>query len=251
MKLLSLFLVLITGAFLLNASRDMPDWGDPNSPASRHLSPHFIGKTFEETSVPNLVTAILADYRGFDTMLETIVIFSAGIAIMAMLGSGFGASSAGTGEKQIPVAVRKDLIVQTSCRLLIPIIQLFALYVVIHGHHSPGGGFQGGVILGSSLIFVAIAYDLKIALKLMSERTWMLLASFGVLLYAGVGTGSLFLGGNFLDYASWSKVLPLTPVEAHSLGMLVVEVGVAFTVMSIMFAIYAELASGGSLRRGI
>jgi len=64
---------------------EFPGWGDPLSPTSTHVSPYYIEKTMEDTSVPNIVTAVLADYRGYDTMFETAVIFSAGIACLFLL----------------------------------------------------------------------------------------------------------------------------------------------------------------------
>jgi multicomponent Na+:H+ antiporter subunit B len=64
---------------------DMPDWGDPNSPASLHVSPRYITKTLEETETPNMVTSVLADYRGYDTLGETTVIFTAGMACILIL----------------------------------------------------------------------------------------------------------------------------------------------------------------------
>lgn len=73
------------GALLIYGTIDMPIWGDPNSPASTHVSPRYIKKSFEETEVPNIVTAILADYRGYDTLGETTVIFTAGIACLYIL----------------------------------------------------------------------------------------------------------------------------------------------------------------------
>ena len=85
MKLLYLLLTLATTALLMYGAFDMPAWGDPNSPANSHVSPRYIEKTFEETEVPNIVTAVLADYRGFDTMGETSVVFAAGIAVMLIL----------------------------------------------------------------------------------------------------------------------------------------------------------------------
>ena len=62
---------------LIYGTMDMPDWGDPNSPASRHVSPRYISDSVEKTATPNIVTAVLADYRGYDTLGETTVIFSA------------------------------------------------------------------------------------------------------------------------------------------------------------------------------
>ena len=86
MKILGLIAVCITGWLLLSAVSDFPEWGDPHSPANSYrLSQGYITETFSETSVPNMVTAVLADYRGYDTMFETVVIFTAGIAIIGIL----------------------------------------------------------------------------------------------------------------------------------------------------------------------
>jgi multicomponent Na+:H+ antiporter subunit B len=85
LKILGLIIALSTGVLLICATVDFPGWADPASPASTHLSPHFIEKTMEETSVPNIVTAVLADYRGYDTMYETAVIFTAGLACFILL----------------------------------------------------------------------------------------------------------------------------------------------------------------------
>jgi multicomponent Na+:H+ antiporter subunit B len=131
-------------------------------------------------------------------------------------------------------------------RQLVPFIQLFALYVVAHGHHSPGGGFQGGVILGASFILLAICYDFKIITGLMSEKVNILLGNIGVLLYAGIGFLCLLLGANFLDYSILSKVLPATDkVMARSHGMLGIEIGVAIAVMAIVISIYLNIISRG------
>ncbi len=85
MKTLALLATAITGAILLYGTQDFPSWGDPQAPASVHLSPHYISNAVKETHVPNIVTAVLGDYRGYDTMFETIVIFCAGMAVVAVL----------------------------------------------------------------------------------------------------------------------------------------------------------------------
>lgn len=272
MKPVAFFLTLAVGFLLLMASLDLPDWGDPESPASTHLSPHFIEKSMEETSVPNLVTSVLADYRGYDTMFETVVIFCAGITVLLLLRPTpskliearhalFGVKSPtmvagpirtqGKIIKPRPDRQGADIILQSAARLLVPPMQIFALYVIAHGHHSPGGGFQGGVILGASYILLAIAYDLKFALLRFKEKTILVLSAVGVLIYAGIGVICLFLGRNFLAYAAWAEFLGITEVEAHSHGMLGVEIGVAITVLAIMFLLYSILASGGDLDEGL
>jgi len=85
LRVLALITVIITGIILVYGTVDMPGWGDPNSPASKHVSPEYIEKALEETATPNLVTAVLADYRGYDTLGETTVIFTAGISCILIL----------------------------------------------------------------------------------------------------------------------------------------------------------------------
>lgn len=85
MKLIALMAVLLAGAVLIYGTADMPDWGDPGSPASLHVSPRYIEKSVEETAVPNVVTSVLADYRGYDTLGETTVIFTAGMACLLLI----------------------------------------------------------------------------------------------------------------------------------------------------------------------
>jgi len=247
-----LIAVCVTGILLVVAVGDFPNWGDPQSPASRHLSPHYITETLEETAVPNIVTSVLADYRGFDTMFETAVIFTAGVAVIFVLRVLRSAKESAVPEEMDPELTHTDVIIRTIVRLLIPFIQLFALYVVMHGHHSPGGGFQGGVMLGASFILLAISYDLKTALRRLSERKVLILGGVGVLIYAGIGTICLLLGGNFLDYSALAKILPATDtVMARSHGMLGIEIGVAIAVMAIMMVIYANLSSRGKYDKGL
>lgn len=75
----------LLGLLLLYAVQDLPAFGDPNSPASSHLSPYFLQNSLRDTETPNVVTAVLMDYRAFDTMLETGVIFTAGLACWLLL----------------------------------------------------------------------------------------------------------------------------------------------------------------------
>ena len=194
-----------------------------------------------------MVTSILADYRGFDTMFETTVVLIAGLAIFIILNVGtFKESQAGIA---IPARLYhqapNDIIVRISARVLIPIIQIFALYVLAHGHHSPGGGFQGGVILAASFIMMELSSDLRSEAVKFTNKIAILLGVLGVVIYSGWGTLALFFGGPFLDYSYLAPMFPDVPEMARSHSMLVVEVGVAFTVSSIMVLIFRQLASGG------
>lgn len=263
------------GGLLLYATQDFPSWGDPSAPAHTHLSPHFISKALHETGAPNLVTAVLADYRGYDTMFETVVVFGAGIACILLLRA-FVQRSRGREYRHIPTGVvlhiqnpdkapknsrefvlidnmwvPHDIIIKTVCRILIPFIQIFGLYVVAHGDFSPGGGFQGGVIFGASLILLAISFDLRTALQCISEKLLGILCSLGLIIYSGIGIVCMLLGGNFLDYSRLTAVLPIDPGHIRAMGMLGVEIGVGFAVMAVMVIIYTSLASGGRYYQGL
>ena len=276
MKTLGILLVVCLGGLLFYGSLEFPGWGDPNSPASTHVSPYYIEQTMEDTSVPNIVTAVLADYRGYDTMFETIVIFTAGIACILLLrifkhaepdirlyrhiptgitlrvekGGKFPEDSSDF-ERLDTEWIPYDLVVQTTCRLIIPFIQIFALYVIAHGHYSPGGGFQGGVIFGASLVLFAIAFNLRTALRRMGERLMVCLCTLGVMLYAGTGILSMLFEKNYLDYSALVHIIGGNAVSARSHGILIVEIGVGIAVMAVMVVLYYNLASAGKQDEGL
>ena len=276
MKTTGLILVVFLGGLLIYSSLDFPFWGDPYSPASSHVSPYYIEHTMEDTSVPNIVTAVLADYRSYDTMFETVVIFTAGIATIFILRTFKSVKPKTRLYRHIPTGITLrikeegrfpeemgdferidtawtpyDLIVKTTCRLIIPFIQIFALYVIAHGHHSPGGGFQGGVILGASMILFAIAFNLRSAIKRMGERLTASLCALGVLIYASTGALSMLYKTNYLDYSALANILGVDPVSARSHGILIVEIGVGIAVMAVMVVLYYNLASAGKQDEGL
>jgi multicomponent Na+:H+ antiporter subunit B len=85
MRVLVWLVEILTGGVLLYAERGLPKLGDAHAPSARHVSPRYITHSHAETGTPNFVTAILADYRGYDTLGETTVIFTAGLACVLIL----------------------------------------------------------------------------------------------------------------------------------------------------------------------
>ncbi len=138
-----------------------------------------------------------------------------------------------------------DIIIKTVARILAPFIQLYALYVIMHGHHSPGGGFQGGVILGASMLLLLITHGVEETKRRLSEKWVAGLSSLGLLIYSGIGLLCIILSGNFLDYGSLAGILNVDTAEARSLGILGVEIGVGLAVMSVMFSIFFNISTGG------
>ena len=80
-----LLIVTLTGAALVYGTLDMPGFGDPAAPIHEYPSPSYIERSIEDIQVPNVVTAVLASYRGYDTLGETVVIFTAGVAVLLLL----------------------------------------------------------------------------------------------------------------------------------------------------------------------
>ncbi len=231
---------------LLAGVRDLPPVGDPASPASTHLSPRFIEEARRETGALNMVTAVLADYRGYDTLGETAVIFAAGLGVFVIL-----AGSVGGPRRDRPgpgLSYRVDsLLLDTAARVLVPFLLVFAVYVLVHGHVSPGGGFQGGVLFGLGLVALRLVWGPPRPGRTMTRfgpglRHSFLLASAGLLLYVGIGFATMALGGAFLDYG----VLPLgdDPAHVRELATLGVEAAVFLAVSGTVAVLFETIVVG-------
>lgn len=85
---LALVMVVMTGAMLVYATHDMPAYGDPTAPAHQKVAQHYISKSPEEIGIPNMVTSVLASYRGYDTLGEVMVVFTAAMSVLLLLWRG-------------------------------------------------------------------------------------------------------------------------------------------------------------------
>jgi len=125
-------------------------------------------------------------------------------------------------------------VLQVISKLLIPFILLFALYVQFHGDYGPGGGFQAGVIFAAAFILHGLIFGVNKTRKVLPASILKTGMSLGVLLYAGTGVLSMFLGGNFLDY----NVLAENPLSGQHWGIFAVELGVGLTVTCVMIIMF-------------
>lgn len=141
------------------------------------------------------------------------------------------------------IRTHDSVIVRTLVRMLVPPIQLFALYVIAHGHGSPGGGFQGGVILAAAYILIALALGREELDRRVREGLVLALAALGVLLYALTGLGAVLLGGALLDYGAFP--VPGVGGAARAVGILIIEIGVAAGVAGTLILIFCRLAKVG------
>lgn len=251
-------LAAAVGGVLVYAALDLPFLGDPTSPANAYVGRLYLQQTGNDIGSPNVVTAILSSYRGFDTLGETTVIFAAGIGVALMLGFGERAlqdnrqTGADAGAAKLAGADR-HVVLKVAAKLLIPIVSIYAFYVQFHGDLGPGGGFQAGVIMAVAIILHALVFGLRNTMEAIPPRLARGSAAIGVLLYAGVGVANLLNGGAFLDYdhlfpRAFEAGLPgsaLTGGTHHwgqHFGILGIELGVFLTVAATMVTIFYAFA---------
>ena len=135
-----------------------------------------------------------------------------------------------------------SLFLEVVVKAMVPLIQVFAFYVITHGHYSPGGGFQGGVMLAASIIILRITFGEE-SYHRFPREAGLALAGAGALAFALLGFASVAFGGNFLEY-------PLTvpgadPVALRYWGIFFAEVFIGFLVWGALVAIYDALETGG------
>ncbi len=229
---LALGVVIATGAMLIYGTLDMPHFGNPDAPAQQHVAPRYLNDSMGEVGMPNVVTSVLASYRGFDTLGEVVVVFTAGIGVISLLM--VSRRTKEEAQNLIPADMQQQIILRVVAKMMIPLILIFALYVQFHGDYGPGGGFQAGVIFAAGIILYTMLFGLSLTQKVYKPIAIELLTAFGVLLYASVGVACIILGGNYLDY----DFLSHDPVHGQHYGILLIELGVGITVASVMITLF-------------
>ncbi len=237
-----LLVVSLTVMVVVYATFEKPRLGDPEAPVHQHVAPWYLEQTPELIGIPNVVTAILGSFRAYDTLGEVIVVLTAGIGVLFLLGL-----PGAVGERRPEDLVRgrtylnHHLVPQVVGRLLVPFILLFALYVQFHGEYGPGGGFQAGAIFAAGMILHALIEGERESLEVIPPRVLIFMMSGGALLYGGVGILTMLLGGQFLEYG----VLAGDPMKGQQWGIIAIELGVGVTVTGVLLAIYHAFAVRG------
>lgn len=240
-QLLPIAAVTIVGVVLFIISFEHPYVGDPTAPAHLHVAPWYLEKTPEYINIPNVVTAVLASFRGYDTMGEVIVIFTAGIGVLSVLSFKPKRAEAVSG-KQLGEeirGVRHHSVLRVVGKLIIPVLLLFGLLIQFHGKYSPGGGFSAGALFAAAIMLYGILEGADRSAKAMPEKVMLKLAALGCTIYTSVGIVCMLLGQPFLDYnALWSN-----PQIAQYYGILMVEFGVGLTVTAVLIMIFNAIAN--------
>jgi multicomponent Na+:H+ antiporter subunit B len=142
MRRIIAILLLIIVALGISLSLAKIPFGMPKTEVGRH----YIDEGIEETGAANIVTSVVVSYRGFDTLGEVTVLFIAAIGLGTVLST--------IRKKTVREIEPASLVLYTGCRFLFPLILVFGSYIFIHGHLTPGGGFQGGAIIASGFLLI-------------------------------------------------------------------------------------------------
>jgi multicomponent Na+:H+ antiporter subunit B len=228
---------------LLVVSLEHPLVGDPMAPIHQHVAPWYLQETPKVIGIPNVVTAILASFRGYDTLGEVIVIFTAGIGVLSVLSfgpkAGAGAGSAKTAPEPSVKGIEHHSILRVVGKLIIPLLLLFGLVVQFHGKYTPGGGFSAGALFAAAIMLYGILEGPARSAKAMPQAVMLRLAALGASIYSGVGVACMLLGGKFLDY----NMLASDPLKGQYVGILLVEFGVGLTVATVLIMVFNAFAN--------
>jgi multicomponent Na+:H+ antiporter subunit B len=186
MKRFFIFLILaIVGYYIVDVVSQIP-FGENRT----NVGDYYLDKSPSELKVSNTVTAIVVNYRGFDTLGEVTVLFLAATGLASIM-----YRRKRKGEKDVRAKKASSRVIQIGGQILFPMIILLGAYVFIHGHLSPGGGFQGGVIIATASLLMLISYrKFKV-----NHSTISWIESIAGVVFASLGFTGLILGKAFLE----------------------------------------------------
>lgn len=229
--------LLMTFVLLYSVSR-MPAFGRADTPANNsEVIRRYIEDGLTETGAVNIVAGVILDYRAFDTLGESHVLFTASVAVMILLLS-FG--NAREKEQDLRI-LEQDLILINTAKILIPVIILFGFYVILNGHLGPGGGFSGGAIIGAGLILYALSFGFGRLEKTINMKTYRIVVLAALLFYSLAKCYSFFCGANGMHTIFTAGI----PGRILSAGLILpLNFAVGLVVACTMYGFYSIFARG-------
>lgn len=242
--LFCVFLVLM----LLTAVSYLPTMGHADNPANNEVAARYIESGLQETGAVNIVTGMILDYRAFDTLGESHVLFTATCTVLILLRLDGKKSKKEAREALAEMGndrlhePKNDVILQTVARILVPPIVIFGIYVILGGHLGPGGGFSGGAIIGAGLILYLNAFGFAKTERFFTAKTYKALSFTALACYSFSKCYSFYTGANHIE-----SVIPLgTPGAILSSGLiLVLNICVGIVVAGTMYTFYVMFRKGG------
>ena len=228
----------VLAVLMLLTAADLPPYGSATAPPVNEVARRYVEQGTEETGAVNTVAGMILDYRAFDTLGESFVLFTAMCAVTILLNR--------SGKRRWllqpdVVDYASDPIVAPMSKFLIPVILVFGIYILLNGHLSPGGGFSGGAIMGAGLILYLNAFGFKRTERFFTFTTFKIVSCVALSFYALSKAYSFFTGANHLP----SIITTGTPGMIFSAGLIpYLNIAVGLVVCCTMYAFYTLFRKG-------
>ena len=241
-RVFSILFCVFLVVMLLAAVSDLPAFGHGENPANNEVAERYIEKGLEETGAVNIVTGMILDYRAFDTLGESHVLFIATCTVLILLRRDGKKEQARDEDNDRLYEPKNDVILQTVARVLVPPILLFGIYIILAGHLGPGGGFSGGAVIGAGLILYLNAFGFAKTERFFTAKTYRRMSFCALACYSLAKSYSFYTGANHIE-----SVIPLgTPGAILSSGLiLVLNICVGVVVAGTMYTFYVMFRKGG------
>lgn len=235
---LAFVLVVCLSLLLFKVVYNMPAFGSADTPAnSSEVIKRYIENGINETGAVNIVAGVILDYRAFDTLGESHVLFTSAVVVCLLLIQ----SHKTIESKQNSEIMIKDEILRNTTKILVPLILIFGIYVIFAGHLGPGGGFSGGSIIGAGLILYSVAYGSEKLEKLISFKRYKIIVTLALGFYSIAKCYSFYCGANHLE----SIFKPGTPGMIFSAGLILpLNIAVGIVVALTMYGFYSYFTRG-------
>jgi multicomponent Na+:H+ antiporter subunit B len=241
-RLLASLAIAAAGIPMLAGVAQLPRAGAPDAPVHTHVAAQYLAGSPGETGAENVVTGVLLNYRAFDTFGEVMIIFAALAAVLAILSPAAAATGApkdqpsGTEHARHRRAPPVSPIVAFVLRLTAPFVIAFAVWMMLKGHLTPGGGFQGGAMIGALLILLSIVLERDNLGPRVPERLVRGLQAAAPLAFGAVALVGVALTGAVL-------ALPASPAGhgLRELMMLTMEAGIGIGGAAIILGLFLAI----------
>ncbi|MCM1038309.1 MAG: hypothetical protein NC434_03230 [Ruminococcus sp.] len=242
-KIFSACFCVFLVVMLLIAVSYLPSYGHAENPVNNEVSERYIENGLQETGAVNIVTGMILDYRAFDTLGESHVLFIATCTVLILLRKDKKKDENGVDIEASDriYEPKNDVILQTAARMLVPPIIIFGIYVILGGHLGPGGGFSGGAIIGAGLILYLNAFGFQKTERFFTGKTYKVLSVCALGCYCLAKSYSFYTGANHIE-----SVIPLgTPGAILSSGLiLILNICVGIVVAGTMYTFYVMFRKG-------
>ena len=236
-----LFCVIFIGVLILSVG-SLPKFGAADAPTVNGTAEHYIEQGRTETGATNLVAGMILDYRAFDTLGESFVLFTATVAVIILMECSETFRKR-AGDRNEIVRYHSDPIIRISAKFLIPFILMFGIYILFFGHLSPGGGFSGGTIIGAGLILYAMVNGTTRARSVLRPGR-IKAVTIAALSFYCISKAYSFLTGNTINNLH-SFIETGNPGDILSAGLILpLNLSVGLVVACTMYSLYALFHRG-------